>query len=864
MENKKIQFALGERFNAPLPEFYVRRIIFWKDEEREFEKELETLELPDVKLVRLTENNNFAVKKLLLKDDLTSNYLIYCPFSYEKIQDNWLLDIELYSEEFRADFISMQMEELNIEPSAPMRKTLKLYSRFLENKERVQKLRRMGGEYKTPLPLHIDIMSVLAGLNSGSVQNIIIEVLSEGLDKENNRILENIQKFGSIEAFWQLVRKYTGYIEEEDKPLDLLAAHVLFTALSQTRNGFVLKGLERFVSETNQAYCYSLVHEWRSYAQKEKQERLFEICRFVEEKWQLSARFDRFEPEMLLSGDIFPCINESILKQLYREITDHVVRCDLIMKVCENRRTAGWYEHFSEYFNCLFFIGKMQLFYQKHAGGFHVVEPKKIWKLYTEEWYRMDAYYRRFHYAFGKALKNANDVLEDHLKHSTEYVEALYQNWFLRELAACWTNSAADDLAALGYVSDIDKQRRFYRKYVAPLSSKNKWVFVVISDAFRYEVATELCERITRTIKGNAVLESMQSAFPSITKFGMAALLPGNSLSVKDDMEVYVDGNPTRTTKERDVVLNAEFKKSAAVRYKDILEMREEERKALLAEKEIIYIYHNVIDAIGDKTPTESKVFEACETAMEELMGILRLIVTKLNGTNVFITADHGFLYTYQPLSESDKLERRSFNGEVYELGRRYGLAAPDTQADLLIPVRMDHEVGGIAMKGYTLRDTVRLKINGGGENYVHGGISLQEMTVPVIAFKKVRSTSKEYVELQNTQLKLLSESRKISNLLFNLEFYQKQPVGDKICPCTYTLYMADENGNVISDKQMVIADKSSENASERVFRVRFNLKSGIYDKKTIYYLVIADDKSTKEIEFHIDIAFADDFGFDL
>ena len=77
----------------------------------------------------------------------------------------------------------------------------------------------------------------------------------------------------------------------------------------------------------------------------------------------------------------------------------------------------------------------------------------------------------------------------------------------------------------------------------------------------------------------------MQSAFPSITKFGMAALLPGNSLSVKDDMEVYVDGNPTRTTKERDVVLNAEFKKSAAVRYKDILEMREEERKALLAKK---------------------------------------------------------------------------------------------------------------------------------------------------------------------------------------------------------------------------------------------------------------------------------------
>lgn len=41
---------------------------------------------------------------------------------------------------------------------------------------------------------------------------------------------------------------------------------------------------------------------------------------------------------------------------------------------------------------------------------------------------------------------------------------------------------------------------------------------------------------------------------------------------------------------------------------------------------------------------------------------------------------------------------------------------------------------------------------------------------------------------------------------------------------------------------------------------MRIYLKSGIYDKKTIYYLVIADDKSTEEIEFHIDIAFADDF----
>ena len=559
-----------------------------------------------------------------------------------------------------------------------------------------------------------------------------------------------------------------------------------------------------------------------------------------------------------------PCINESILKQLFTEISDHVVKVDLVMKVCENRRTAGWYKRFSDYFDCLFFIGKMQSFYQEHGAGSHVVEPKKIWKLYTSDLYRMDAYYRHFHYAFGSSLKNANDVLEDSLKHSTEFVEALYQNWFLRELTACWTNAAADDLASLGYVSEIEKQHDFYKRYVVPASSKNTRAFVVILDALRYEVASELSERIVRNTKGTAELESMQAVFPSITKFGMAALLPGKSISVNDSMDVLVDGNPTRSTVERNAILNATPKASVAIQYNDLLNMKKDDRRELIAGKDVIYIYHNSIDAIGDKAPTESKVFDACETAIQELSGILRIIVNELSGTNIFITADHGFLYTYKPLNESDKIDRKAFSGNVYELGRRYALTASDTTADFLLSVNLERKLDGTPIKGYAPQDTIRMKVQGGGENYVHGGISLQELVVPVIAFKNLRTSNKNYVEVKNAELKLLSESRKISNLIFSLEFHQRQPVGDKIQPCTYSIYMTDDEGVVISDRQTVIADKSSDNAADRVFRVRFNLKAGTYDKKKAYRLVIASGIDMEEIEFHIDIAFADDFGFDL
>ena len=862
MSIESIQSTLRERFAAPLPEFYQRRIIFWQDEEREFEAMVDQLDLPGVEIIKLTGSNNFEVKKLLLHDDLTSNFLIYNPFAYENSKDNWLRDIELFSEEYRADYISMLMSELNVASGPAMRKTVKLYAKFLDSKDRKGKLQKIGRSYETPIQFHIDVMAVLAGVPGGSAQDIFIAVLSHGLEEESNTPIVSIKKFGNIDAFWQLVRKYTGYIYEEENLLGLFAAHVLLTALSQTMSASVFKGLERFLSESNKAYCYSMVHEWQN---REDPSALLELCRSVEQELQLPTRFEKQEIETLLTGDIFPAIHESILKRLYDEISSQVVKTDLILKTVENRRTSGWYSEFSHYYECLYHVARMQNFYQEYVGGFHIVEPKAIWNLYTQQGYQMDRDYRQFHLHFGNTLKDSNAVLEDKLKHAAEYVESLYNNWFLGELTSCWTNAVSDDLASLGYVSEIRRQRDFYAHYIRPLAGKSTRAFVIISDALRYEVASELSETLVRSTKGTAKLESMQAIFPSITKFGMAALLPGRQLSVNAYMEVLVDGMPTRSTVERQKILCAANPKSVPVPYTDVLNMKRAERRELVSGKDVVYIYHNTIDAIGDKAVTEQKVFEACEDTVQELSNLLRIVVNDMQGTDVFITADHGFLYTYSPLSESDKLSRDAFDGTVFELGRRYGLTAPDTTANYLLPIQLSGLLDGTPVKGYAPQDSTRIKVKGGGENYVHGGISLQEMVVPVIAFKNLRTSSKQFVELSNAQVGLLSESRKITNLIFSLDFFQRQPISDKVQPCTYTVYMSDDEDRVVSDRQTLIADRTSSNASERVFRVRFNLKAGSYDRNKLYRLVITNGMDVpEEIEFHIDIAMADDFGFDL
>ena len=62
MSTESIQFTLRERFAAPLPEFYQRRIIFWQDEDREFESMLDELYIPDVTILKLTGTNNMVTK----------------------------------------------------------------------------------------------------------------------------------------------------------------------------------------------------------------------------------------------------------------------------------------------------------------------------------------------------------------------------------------------------------------------------------------------------------------------------------------------------------------------------------------------------------------------------------------------------------------------------------------------------------------------------------------------------------------------------------------------------------------------------------------------------------------------------------
>lgn len=862
MDTETVVQELNRRFAQPLPEFYQRRVIIWQDEEKEFADVIGNVTLENAKILILTDSNQFAIKKLLAVDDKYSNILLYAPVPFEDGENNWLLDVKLYSEIFHADRLSMWMDELSIPDHAAMRKVFKEYRAFFAAKDRRAKLQGQKQRIVTPKDLHLAVMAAICGVKDAAPSAILQAVLKAGLS-HGNEVLGKLVQYGADTMFWTMVSQGTGYHDSE-KDLGRLAAHILITATGRTMSADLLAGLEPYISPHHEPFCYDFVASW---LHSDDNYSFLDVARYVEAELCLPARFSNAPVKELLDTECYPCLNLIVLKKLMGDIGNQIIDPDIIIRAVDKRRTCVWYEEIRPFYESILQVAFMQMFYKEHAAGFHTVEPAKVWKEYTETYYKMDTYYRLFHSAYGNCLKSFHSELHDGIGKVKDTVEGLYVTWFLGQLGSSWSDVCGDQLREYGYIMDIDRQEQFYSQWVEGSDSK---LFVIISDALRYEVAATLAEQLQLETKSQVRLHSCQGIFPTITKFGMAALLPHDKLSVEDKgdrVAVLVDSASSEAG-ARDKVLKKANPQSVALKYADILATTDRaERRALVRDMSVVYIYHDTIDAASHVSDTS--VFSACDAAVSELKNMVQIIANDFGSTNILITADHGFLYTYSPLTENDKVGT-DFAGKEKEFGRRYAIMEKDATPELLMPIKFLN--GETSFNAFAPRENIRIKMNGGGLNFVHGGISLQEMVVPIIEYHFLRNDNKEYQKNQDrydtkpVTLSLLTANKRVSNLIFSLDFYQKEPVGDNRMACTYLIYFTDSNGKKISDEQRVIADKVGAETMERTFRFSFNLKSQKYSEYEPYFLVIADEKGLQppqRIEFEIRIAFAvDDFNF--
>lgn len=888
------------RFAAALPECAARRIVIWHDAEGEFAEEFVALSEDsgaagaeveadsadlgfiahlggvEVRCMEVEDGNTFAVQHLLYRQAPTSNFLLYRRRARGQIDGDWLADVELYAEHFQADHASMLLDELGAADTTGVRQALARTKQFFAAKDRRQGFARLMAHAASPEDVCRGVLAVTLGAQDASNEAVVRAYVSavfahsqeqagsgEGGDEPAE--LRRLCSYGAEEALADLLKRSLGFGGDLADGL-ALAKQLLVTALAATMPVQGLQGLERWCAPGNATFARSIVRAWAAAGPAEAQT-LHDMCRCVEQDLRLAQRFGKLPLEQLMESDVFPAIGEAIAAQLMQSVADGADRREEAERALRVRREMEWYDEVRPYYECLQAAMFMQGFYRDHAEGFHVARARDAWDAYVGDWWRMDSHYRSFELWFAECVNAGNDALDDAVRQLATWADSLYANWYLASSNACWTSAAANEWAACGSIEGVPRQHDFYNNEVERALGHSKRVVVGISDAMRYEVGQALAEELRRKMRGTAEVAAMQAVFPSETRFGMAALLPHAKLAFDAaGDEVFGDGASTEGTPAREKILQARRPASAAIQYTDLIAMPRAERKAFAAPLQVLYVYHNKIDAAGHGETSGQAVFDACGDAIDDMATLARMAVNDLGASRVLFTADHGFLYTASGVPEADLASRGEVEGELLKVERRYVRAELGASSESFLCMNMEKLDGGES-SWWAPRDCVRI-MAGGSKSFVHGGVSLQELCVPVVRFRDVRAGAKDFEEQQYATLALLTEQRRITSSIFNIDLFQPERVGGKVLPCEYELVFCDEAGNDVTDVRPAHATSTDADDRQRRAHVKFTLRPGRAWKSGEPCYLTVRNKETGELvwtqQFNVEMAFAplDDFGF--
>lgn len=831
-----------------------RKLVFWYDDKADFAEDIDSVVLKNAKILKLEPNNQFATKYFLERQDRTTHYLVYAPFPKPDVRENHLEDTLLYSKRFHADRASLLQVDLGIAPE--YRPVLERYIKFFANKERTQRFYDLEIEAYDGDTIPIGIMCALSRTRTCSFDEVVRGILmekggaAEGADAQDgdgladNRILAEFDKYGLMPAFWQYCGQQFG-MGEQKPTLEKLVMTLFITYAGKTIQKDLPPAWQPFVSGKSGniiAFLDSLMNNVLY------RDRYDELSAAVARRLDVASALGDYPPEVLVECDCFAPVDTILLHwlvdRLLAEDTGARLGDHAIPEVCEMRSKM----HFGRRYKVAYTL-LTNAYGLIRAADYHC--PDGIGAMiaqYAREDCLIDAQYR-FFYTCYDSLENT--VGFEPLR---DLVENIYTNVVLGRQLPRWN----EGLMAEGAFSAIPLQRNFYSHFVRSIKERT---VVIISDAMRYEVGRELFEKLQDDPKCTARLEPMLSTLPSYTRLGMAALLPHTTLELTGDGRELVDGVYCTDLASRQTVLQKTVPDSCCVQFDEIKNMKKAALREVFTGKQVVYVYHDQIDVRGEHT--EDEVFVACEEAVAEIGELIRKIAANANTLHFIVTADHGFIYKRDKVTESDKIGGVGSGDRIVK--RRYIVAGQPVQEDgvcsLGLGYLLDNEDPKVV--SFPCSTSVFKTPGSGGQNYVHGGSSPQEMLVPVIDIKM----EKGHMETRTVDIALVSLVQKITNLITTLEFIQSQPVSDVVRGATFRLYFVSEDGERISNENIYVADNRDTDPQERMFRMRFTFKSQKYSRDAHYYLVAYDDSNDLEVFRHavvMDLAFADDFGFGL
>ncbi len=478
--NQRIQKALLKQFDK-------HRIVFWYDSEKELRKDFEGIALEEVKKVEI-ENNEFCLKYELLRVHPEQKYLVYKFGEQPADLQNWLLDIQLAQGEFRTDQAAIWLAELEL--GYEFASVVREHSTFFNNKKRRESLKRFASPDDTHGRIRLKMLAVCAN-SDPRLDSILESLLAEHSAGRNDRI-GDIKRSDLEKFLWDQVSKVYDY-NSETPGLHDFVIELFKSCYAMGTDGDIKLNSEALV----------FLKRWKdSRLHEEPFEDLSAKCAAI-----LNIENDLHSRDYrnIIEVDYFELIDRKILADLVTQVKNRTLSAGECTQHIRTRRSGHWFSRFSDLYNAVEYAA--QFFYALDASNVECESLKQGLEAYTQNFFRIDQLYRKFIFFFRRSRQVT--LLED----LADEVRNHYTNTYLRQLCNHWQSrvNELDDWSIPGAFP----QNQFFTRIVDRYLSKNKKIYVIISDALRYEVADELAGLIRQEDRFEAELTHMVTGLPS-------------------------------------------------------------------------------------------------------------------------------------------------------------------------------------------------------------------------------------------------------------------------------------------------------------------------------------------------------------
>jgi hypothetical protein len=732
-------------------------VIVWFDADRHYAQFVESLSLPNADVVRFT-NSFFQLRREIerfLEGEVASRVLVYVPLAQEQTQDA-LVEAATFGGALKLPLSKLASDALR--PYVGAKTAESLEKEIEAGKLTLEEL----DAHEFSEGITKGVVAVILG--SGNVQDIALRfVAGERYDAEI------VKKNATAELGLLLNSSFGSRVSAADPPSEIrfaFARHVLATEFISSLSGVIPETFIRVAIAENPAArksCVALAIEWRN--RQDLRESYANLADRVGDELRVASIDLALEvlgnTQTFRSGDRLVC--QKVTAALLNQATENLV------EIAQNRQSSFWSEYSPDAQARWALIGN---------AGRLLVEANRLeaelkgsdgsastWiAAYSQgprPWCLLDTYHRHlerhYHNFDFRSAEEDDELLRLVSKARHRYMEV---GGHLSDKFLSHLRDEQFKITAL-------PQRSIYERKVRPGLEKLKTAYVWV-DALRFEMGRELAESLDENFEVS--YEPAVATVPTITEIGMAALLPGNEKEITSStaregkVALSLDGTVVKDRKDR-----VGFLRSSAdvevldIKLEDLLPKPKRKLEEAIRKAQLVLMTSQEIDSLceGDNVPF-------ARTRMDSILHDLNRafrILASLGIQRFIVTADHGYIFGDE-LDESMKVDPP--RGETIDLHRRVWVGRGGESADSFLRVRLADFNLGSDLELATPWGFGGFKVSGGAKAFFHGGLSLQELIIPVLTLSPRAGLAAG--KGTRFSFELIPGSKKISTRFFSVQ----------------------------------------------------------------------------------------------